>query len=118
MFKRSARAAIAASVLLVSSLAAQSDESLTTADLSSLFPGTFQGVVHGLVEVKITASSNGRLQGEMAGETDRGRWRIRNGRLCLKWNDWTEGEYVCSEVTQQGDWFHAYSGGHIRFRKI
>ena len=47
-----------------------------------------------------------------------GRWRVRNGQLCMKWSDWTEGKYVCSPVTHNGGWFHANSGGPIRFRKL
>jgi hypothetical protein len=118
MFKRVALVAFATCSLLAGSMSAQADETLTASEIKNLFPGSFEGVVHGLVEVQITASRNGSLSGEMMGESDSGRWRIRNGRLCISWNEWTSGEYHCSNVTRVGQWLHANSGGPVRFRKL
>ena len=70
------------------------------------------------MEVTITASRNGRLRGQMGSDSDTGKWRVRNGQLCLSWKEWTEGEYICSSVTHVNGWFHAHSGGPIRFRKL
>ncbi len=83
-----------------------------------LFPGSFEGVVHGLVDVRINASSNGRLSGRMMGEIDYGYWVVSEGRLCVAWDAWTKGKFECSYVQRDGDWFTADHGGPIRFRKF
>lgn len=118
MMKGFARAALVACSLAIGFATAQAGEALTTSDLRQLFPGRFHGVVHGVVEVTITAAQNGSLSGQMMGKSDTGRWRVRRGQLCIAWREWTEGKYVCSPVTHNGGWFHANSGGPIRFRKL
>ena len=56
--------------------------------------------------------------GEYVSESDRGRWRIISGQLCVTWNLWFEGEEQCYRVTRlNGRWFNfVRTDGSYSFR--
>ena len=109
-----ASAAIAV-VLLVGSVASASAEPLGQKALKQLFPGHFQAIVSGMLSLKVVARRDGSLFGHYSSKSDTGRWSIRRGHLCIKWQNWLDGRSTCSPVRQDGDWYHAAS---VRFRKI
>lgn len=113
-----ASCALGAALSLVSLGAAQAETKLSSQALRALFPGNFQGVVQGIVDIAFTATANGRLYGKIMGKKDHGRWKISRGKLCIALVDLTDGKYQCSAVQRNGQWFHAYHGRPIRFRKL
>lgn len=118
MNRQIARIAFALVFFLSASHGTQAETKLTGKALRALFPGTFKGTVHGIVDVMLTASRNGKLRGTIMGKKDRGRWKISRGRLCIKLADMTDGKYKCSYVSRSGQWFVANHGGSIKFRKL
>jgi hypothetical protein len=90
-------------------------ESLGQKALKQLFPGRFHAVVSGLMNLKVTARSDGTLIAFLDSKKDTGSWSVKNGNLCIRLERWTGGRFNCSPVTQNGDWYHASS---VKFRKI
>ena len=91
------------------------DDTLTQNELRRLFPGNFDAVVYGILEVKIIAHQNGQLEGLFSGKKDTGRWSVSNGRLCIMLSRWTEGKASCSPVVASAGW---YLGNGVKFRKL
>lgn len=118
MKRHGAQVALALLLGVSASSAVQADQTLSNSALRSLFPGTFKGTVHGLVEVVLTASPNGTLRGRVMGRNDQGRWKVKRNQLCINMAYMTEGKYVCSTVQRQGQWLLANAGGPIVFRKL
>lgn len=98
--------------------AIEADSKLSTRALYALFPGHFQGKVQGMVDIAFTATANGRLYGKIMGKTDRGRWKVSRGKLCIALADLTDGKFKCSHVQRDGQWFRANHGTPISFRKL
>lgn len=94
---------------------AQAGEALSQTALRALFPGTFHAVVSGVVPLKITALRDGSLIGRMASKSDRGRWSISRGRLCIAFQTWLSGRTNCSPVVREAGWLRA---GTAKFKRI
>ena len=97
---------------------AQAETKLNGKQLRALFPGTFKGTVHGIVDVTLVASRSGKLRGKVLGKKDTGRWKIKGNKLCIKLADMTDGKYKCSFVWRNDKWLVASHGGSIKFRKL
>ena len=109
-------AALAASLFLALTLAtpAGAGEAMTSSQIKSLFPGTFKAVVNGVVTVRLTAYRSGKLKGAIPGDSDRGRWSVRGGVLCIVLNKWMDGKSRCSKVTRSGKWYRVAS---VKFKR-
>ena len=118
MKKLIASCALGVALTLLPLASLQADDKLTTQALRALFPGHFQGKVQGMVDIAFTATANGRLYGKIMGKTDRGRWKVSRGKLCIALADLTDGKYRCSHVKRDGNWFRANHGTPISFRKL
>jgi hypothetical protein len=113
--KRFVTLAAAGLVLSLSGLSAFADDVLSQKELRRLFPGSFQAVVHGSIVLKIVAHSNGSLTGVYSGKTDKGRWSVSNGRLCVALDTWMSGKSSCSAVVAEAGW---YRGNGVKSRKL
>ena len=94
---------------------AQAGETLSQTALRALFPGTFHAVASGIVPLKITALRDGSLIGRMASRSDRGRWSVSGGQLCVAFQKWLSGRTTCAPVVREAGWFRAAT---IRFKRI
>jgi hypothetical protein len=106
--------AAAGLALSLSTFTAHADDALSQKELRRLFPGSFKAVVHG-IELKIVAHSNGSLTGVYSGKTDKGRWSVSNGKLCVALDKWMGGKSSCSQVVAEAGW---YRGNGVKFRKL
>src|SRR5438034_5734481 len=89
----------AASLIFAASInTAFAGDALSQSELRRLFPGSFDAVVYGILQVKIVALGNGELTGLFSGKQDTGRWIVSNGRLCIMLTRWTDGTSSCSPV--------------------
>jgi hypothetical protein len=88
---------------------------MSQSELRRLFPGSFDAVVYGILQVKLVARGNGELVGLFSGKKDTGRWSVTNGRLCIMLYRWTDGKASCSEVVANNGW---YRGNGVRFKKL
>lgn len=118
MKKLFASCALGVALIVLPATGIQADGKLSTHALRALFPGHFKGKVQGMVDIAFTATASGRLYGKIFGKTDRGRWKVSRGKLCIALVDLTDGKYRCSHVQRDGKWFTAYHGTPIRFRKL
>ncbi len=86
--------------------------------VAKLFPGQFEAKVKGY-RVYFSGSKGGTLRGEAYGQQDQGRWFAKSGKLCVSWNDWTDGKAICGSVSQQDGWYVATSaqGDVLKFRR-
>ena len=108
--------ACAGLMLTLCALPASAGEMLSGGELRSLFPGRFQAVVSGFIHLKITAGGNGSLSAiSTRGKTDRGRWSIRAGKLCIEFDRWLSGRRSCTPVVQEAGW---YRGSMVKFKRI
>lgn len=101
-------------IIASAGIASAEQKTISGAQLAKLFPGSFQAVASGMT-IKITASGNGALQGQMQGYKDSGRWNLSGGRLCITWNKWLAGKTSCSMVVADNGW---YRGNGVKFRKL
>lgn len=89
--------------------------------IRSLFPGTFEARVGGVLPLIIRASGSGALKGKLliAGKSDRGRWQVRSDKLCISWRKWMDGRTTCGYVHRAGSWYVSTPEGkpHIYFRR-
>lgn len=118
MNKFIASCALGVAVTVLPLEAALAETKMSSQALRALFPGHFKGKVQGMVDIAFTATANGRLYGKIMGKTDRGRWKVARGKLCIALADLTDGKYRCSSVKRDGQWFRAYQGTTISFRKL
>jgi len=51
----------------------------------------------------------------MASRSDRGRWSVSGGQLCVVFQKWLSGRTTCAPVVREAGWFRAAS---IRFKRI
>ncbi len=93
---------------------ADAGEKLSTRAIKNLFPGQFHAVVKGY-KVRFSAKGDGSLTGSYLASTDKGRWSVRRGRLCIMLKDWTKGKTNCSPVIRTGAW---YKARNVKFRKL
>lgn len=100
---------------LISTPPVLAGQKVSPGQLRSLFPGSFKVVVSGFVPLRMKAHPSGRLTGKMGGETDKGRWTVRNGVLCIALNKWLSGKSRCARVTKNGSWYSAKS---VKFKKL
>jgi hypothetical protein len=106
----------AAGFIFVASInTAFAGDTLSQSELRRLFPGSFDAVVYGILQVKIVAHGNGQLIGLFSGKKDTGRWSVSNGRLCIMLSRWTDGKSSCSPVVASNGW---YRGNGVRFKKL
>lgn len=89
-------------------------ETMSSKQIRALFPGNFSAIVNGVIPVRFKAYRSGRLLGTMKGDTDRGRWSVRGGVLCIVLNKWMDGKARCARVTKSGQWYRVAS---VRFKK-
>jgi hypothetical protein len=94
---------------------ASAGDQLSQGELRRLFPGRFNAVVYGILQVQLIAGGNGELVGLFSGKRDTGRWTVNNGRLCIMLNRWTDGKASCSVVEASNGW---YRGNGVRFKKL
>ena len=74
--------------------------------LKKLFPGKF-AAKYKKYRVKFTASPNGTITGRYKVFSDKGTWRVKNRKLCIKLERWFKGRTQCSHVIQYGPIFVA-----------
>lgn len=118
MKKLFAPCALGVVLTLLPITAIQAEGKLSSNALRALFPGHFAGKVQGMVDIAFTATASGRLYGKFMGKSDRGRWKVVRGRLCIALVNLTDGKYRCSYVQRDGKWFTTDHGRRIRFRKL
>ncbi len=87
---------------------------VTKADLKRLFPGKFAARFK-KYNLRFVASSNGSITGRYKIFSDKGTWRVRNRKLCIKLNSWFKGKPQCSHVIQYGS---TYVAKNVVFRKL
>jgi len=68
------------------------------------------------VQLPITYRASGAMTGSMAsyvaslaGESkvrDSGKWWIKGGKLCQRWNNWLDGKTYCFTLSSQGSMIH------------
>lgn len=115
--KKAFAAAALALGLIGSSMGATAEaqqKKVTPAELGKLFPGSFVAVAGGM-PIRIVASGNGRLRGEVKGMKDTGRWTVSGTRLCITWDKWLGGKTSCSIIVADNGW---YLGSGVKFRKV
>src|ERR671911_172962 len=97
--------ACAGLIMTLSSLPSAAGETLSGGELRNLFPGRFQAVVSGFLNLRITAGGDGSLSAISArGKKDRGRWSVRAGKLCIEFDKWLSGRQSCTPVVQEAGW--------------
>jgi hypothetical protein len=108
--------AVAALFLIFSAVPSPAGEQLSSRALTNLFPGRFHVVVTGLINFKITARGDGSLSAvSPRGKKDNGRWSIRAGELCIKFNKWLGGRTRCTAIVQEAGW---YIGPKVKFKRV
>lgn len=113
-YKTLAAAGLAGFLAFAPTGAAVAGEAMTSKQIKALFPGNFRAIVNGIIPVRFKAYRSGRLLGKMRGDTDRGRWSVRGGVLCIVLNKWMDGKARCARVTKSGGWYQVAS---VRFKK-
>jgi len=105
-----------AAIAMMASLTGTADagNSLSTRQIRALFPGTFSAVVKS-INVRLVASRSGHLKGSAYGLTDRGRWSVRRGVLCIVLYKWMDSKPRCSRVRRSGGWYRV---ANVRFRRM
>jgi hypothetical protein len=65
-------------------------------------------------EVRLDFDADGSLSGDNKGSSDRGTWRVEDGKLCLSWFRW---DYAgCGIVRKIGnDFQHLWPDGKVHF---
>ena len=102
--------------LIWSVIPTEAGERLSGAELRSLFPGSFQAVVSGAINFRITARGDGSLSAiSPRGRTDTGRWSVRSGKLCIEFNNWLAGRTRCTSVIHDAGW---YVGSAVKFKRV
>jgi hypothetical protein len=102
--------------LTMSVLPSLAGDRLSGGELKSLFPGSFQAVVSGIMKFKITAKGDGSLSAvSPKGKIDRGRWSVQSGKLCIEFEKWLGGQTRCTPVVQEAGW---YKGSLVKFKRI
>ncbi len=87
---------------------------LTKADAEkALVDHTLIGSIpHLKIDFAIYYASGGRLVGVIAGAMDgrdRGAWRVADdGKVCLRWSQWQDGDETCSELWRDGDRYKVF----------
>ncbi len=116
-YLRSSLAALSVAGLAVAASPAIAGN-LDAAAVSKIFPGQFEAKVKGY-RVFFSGSRGGKLRGEAYGRQDEGRWYAKGGKLCVAWNDWTDGKAMCGNIVQQNGWYVATSaqGEVLKFRR-
>ena len=110
-----ARVMVAAGLLaLLAAKPASAGNTMSSEELRKLFPGQFAAVVRGY-HVRFIAHGDGKLVGRYGGFSDKGRWSLRNGRLCITLKEWLNGKTTCAAVRRAGSWYQARD---IRFRRM
>lgn len=109
------RPVLAGAILLaLGAVPAAAGEALSPRELTRLFPGDFQAVVQNY-HVRFSAMTDGTLVGKVMGSSDRGRWSVKGGKLCIMLDSWLKGRTNCSPVIEQAGW---YEGSGVKFRKL
>jgi hypothetical protein len=84
---------------------AEAEKALTDHTLVGTIP-------HLNLDFTLYYASEGRLLGALKGPIDgrdRGGWRVANdGKVCLRWSRWEEGEETCRELWQEGETFKVF----------
>ena len=98
------------------SVSAAEATAISEGELAKLFPGTFQVVVRGIINIHIVANGDGSLSGQnqKANDSDSGHWSIRAGKLCIQFSKWLKNELRCAVVIEDGDW---YRTADVAFKK-
>ena len=102
--------------LILSAMSPLAGETLSSGALSSLFPGRFHVVVIGFINIIVTARGDGSLSAVSArGKKESGRWSVRAGVLCIKFDKWLGGRTRCTAIVQEAGW---YMGSQLKFRRV
>jgi hypothetical protein len=91
---------------------------IDSGSVAKIFPGQFEAKVKGY-RVFFAGYNNGKLKGQAYGQQDEGRWYSKGGKLCVAWNDWTDGKAICGTISQRDGWYVATSsqGDVLKFRR-
>ena len=112
--------ASAIAVLVFSSVSAAADTvPLQSQSIKNLFSGQFEARVMGY-KLRFSAYQSGKLIGQAFGREDRGKWFVKDDRLCVIWRQWTRGKPKCGAVSKQGKWYVASDakGKMLSFRPV
>ncbi len=108
--------AFATLFLILSVMPSLAGKTLSNGALTGLFPGRFHVVVVGFINIKVTARGDGSLSAVSArGKKDSGRWSVRAGVLCIKFDKWLGGRTRCTAIVQEAGW---YTGSKLKFRRV
>jgi hypothetical protein len=108
--------AFAGLLLTLSALPSAAGEALSGGEIKSLFPGRFHAVVSGFINLRITVLGDGSLSAiSTRGKKDYGRWSVRSGKLCIKFDKWLSGRRSCTPVVQEAGWYRA---SMVKFKPI
>jgi hypothetical protein len=103
-------------LLISSAIPALAGDTLSGNELRNLFPGRFQAVVSGLIRFHVTTRGDGSLSATSPrGKKDYGRWSVRAGKLCIKFDNWLGGRPRCTEIVEDAGW---YVGAAVRFKRV
>ena len=89
-------------------------EYVTKAGLAQLFPGTFMARFK-KYKVRFTASPNGKITGKYRLFSDKGKWWLRDRKLCIRLSSWFKGKTKCSYVIKYGP---VYVAKDVVFKKL
>jgi len=76
---------------------------LSAGELRHLFPGQFEAVWKGSLNLDLEASANGRLAGHTWFASDKGTWSLRGNILCITFGGWSKAK--CGPVKREGGWY-------------
>ena len=103
-------------LLILSAMPSPAGATLSNGALASLFPGRFHVVVIGFINIKVTARGDGSLSAVSArGKKDSGRWNVRAGVLCIKFDKWLGGRTRCTAIVREAGW---YVGSKLKFKRV
>ncbi|MFO1088251.1 MAG: hypothetical protein U1E46_01570 [Hyphomicrobiales bacterium] len=108
--------ALSVALLAVCPLAAaDAGERVPPNELQGLLPATFEVEVPFIGTVMIAVDKDGSVTGKALGMTDHGRVYAQEERLCIRFENWLNGEPRCKKVKRDEGWYRA---GKVRFRPV
>jgi len=98
--------------LAVAATPAQTSEQLKGNELRRLLPGKYTLVVYGF-DISVNAATNGNLTLMFLGDEMKGRWSVKDDRLCITLIQGQKSEMACSAIQYDGKKY--YSAAGIKF---
>ena len=78
-------------------------ENVSASELRGLFPGKFEAVWKGKLNLTLSADADGRLDGHTWFVGDSGSWSVNGNILCLSFGGWKKSK--CGPVQKSGNWY-------------